>query len=206
MHGYPADFQKGWAFKSAAYRFGFVPPQRLWAICVGEETRVSKGRDKASGTDFWKEWTRRWPEETRSIAEMAEAKHFTRFIEKFSEVAAPLTDITKKSKGLEKWRDHGFESLKKSVNFASILVSPDLQKTFRGHIDASQLAVGGILTEPDEDGRYRVIAYFSKRLRAAERDYIANDRELLGFIFFLKRFRCYFESTSFEIRFFQVEL
>ncbi len=77
--------------------------------------------------------------------------------------------------------------------------SPDWKKQFRGHIDASQLAVGGTLTQFYDEKRDRVIAYFSKKLSPTEKYYTANDRELLGLLHFLKRFRCYLEGASFEI-------
>jgi len=127
---------------------------------------------------------------------------FRRFIKGFSGIAAPLTDLTKKEKGIQCWNekcDESFESLKNSITSAPILIAPDWNKQFRGHVDASQLAVGGTLTQLDEHGNDRVIAFFSKKLTQAETDYTANDRELLGLIYFLKRFRCYLEGSSFEI-------
>ena len=57
----------------------------------------------------------------------------------------------------------------------------------------------GTLTQLDDDGRDRVIAFYSKKLSPTEADYTANDRKLLGLICFLERFRCYLEGASFEI-------
>lgn len=61
------------------------------------------------------------------------------------------------------------------------------------------LAVGGTLTQLDEEGHDRAVAYFSKRLNNAEENYSANDRELLGLLYFLRRFRCYLEGSEFEV-------
>lgn len=127
---------------------------------------------------------------------------FRRFIPNFAKVAAPLTDLTKKDMGVHKWDekcDDAFEKLKKYITEAPILVCPDWSKPFRGHVDASQTAVGGTLTQLDENGKDRVIAFFSKKLSDAETDYSANDRELLGLVRFLERFRCYLEGCTFEI-------
>lgn len=44
-----------------------------------------------------------------------------------------------------------------------------------------------------------MIAYFSKRLSPAEVNYITNNKELLGLVYFLKRFRCYLEGSTFEV-------
>lgn len=43
------------------------------------------------------------------------------------------------------------------------------------------------------------IYYFSKRLSEEEENYSVNDRERLGLVFFLKRFRCYLEGCEFEV-------
>ena len=87
---------------------------------------------------------------------------FRRFIPNFSEIAAPITNLKKKDQGIGKWNakcDEAFEKLKEAITNAPVLVSPDWSKPFRCHIDASQTAVGGTLTELDENGRDRVIAF-----------------------------------------------
>jgi len=127
---------------------------------------------------------------------------FRRFIKDFSSLAVPLTNLTKKGYGIQKWDetcDKAFQSLKQAITTAPILVAPDWKKPFRGHVDASEFGVGGTLTQLDETGRDRVIAFFSKKLSPAEQNYTANDRELLGLVYFLERFRCYLEGSSFEI-------
>ena len=113
-----------------------------------------------------------------------------------------MTNLTKKDQGIEKWDekcDEAFKTLKEAITNAPILVSPDWSKPFRCHIDASQTAVGGTLTQLEENGRDRVIAFYSKKLSPTESMYAANDRELFGLISFLNRFRCYLEGTEFEV-------
>ena len=113
-------------------------------------------------------------------------------------MAASITNLTKKGEGIQKCDvkcDEAFESLKKAIASAPILESPDWEKPFQGHIDASSLAVGGILTLLDDSGMDRVIAFFSKKLSPAEQNYTTNDRELVRLIYFLQRFRCYLERS-----------
>ena len=113
-----------------------------------------------------------------------------------------MTNLTKNGEGIHKWdikRDEAFEFLKRAITSAPILVSPDWKKPFRGHIDASNTAVGETLTKLDEAGKDRVIAFYSKKLSSAERDYTTNDRELLRLIYLLMRFRCYLEGSDFKI-------
>ena len=148
---------------------------------------------------------KKWPKpttltEVRSFVGLMQ--FFRRFIKNFSKLAYPLTDLTKKGKGIQKWDENctrSFETLKNAITSAPILVSPDWTKVFRGHIDASNNAVGGTLTQLDDSGNERVIAFFSKKLNPAEQNYTANDRELLGLVYFLMRFRCYLEGSEFEI-------
>ena len=127
---------------------------------------------------------------------------FRRFVKGFSEIAAPLTGLTRKGCGIQAWDskcEDSFNSLKQAILSAPILTSPNWNRPFRCHVDASKKAVGGTLTQLDDNGNERVVAFFSKRLSEAEERYTANERELLGLVYFLKRFRCYLEGTSFEV-------
>lgn len=89
--------------------------------------------------------------------------------------------------------------MKTAITEAPILASPNWDTTFGDHIVAFQSAFGGTLTQLDEDGRDRVIAFFLKKLFDAEKNYTANDRKLLGLVRFLERFRCYLEESFLEI-------
>jgi RNase H-like domain found in reverse transcriptase len=127
---------------------------------------------------------------------------FIRFVARFSEIAVPLTNLTKKNLSIGKWDskcEQAFAELKHAVTSAPVLRSPDWKKPFRRHIDASQLAVGGTLTRMDEDDLEHPFAFYLKKLSPAEANYSANGKELLSLISFLQRFRCYLEGTEFEI-------
>ena len=148
---------------------------------------------------------RDWPR-PRSLTElrsfMGLLQFFRRFIRRFSHIAAPMTNLTKKGIGISRWDeecDCAFQKLKEAITTAPVLVSPDWQKPFRCHVDASQRAVGGTLAQLDDKGVDRVVAYYSRKLSSAEQDYTANERELLGLVYCLKRFRCYLECASFDV-------
>lgn len=130
-------------------------------------------------------------------------KFFRRFIKNLSETAAPLTNLTRKGKGIKDWDescDSAFATLKERLVTAPIMTAPNWERPFICHTDASQLAVGGTLTQRNENGEEKVISYISRGLSPTEENYSANDRELLGLVYFLKRFRCYLEGSSFEVR------
>ena len=90
------------------------------------------------------------------------------------------------------------EDLKKLLIELPILYHPDFMLPYRCHVDTSQYAVGGTLTQI-QDGHEKVISLFSKKLNDAQMNYSANDRELLGMVAFLRHFRSYLEGAEFEI-------
>src|SRR6202049_1878321 len=69
-----------------------------------------------------------------------------------------------------------------------ILRSPDSTKRYILDTDASKYALGAILSQDYPDGRHPV-AYFSKSLSPAEKNYDIYDRELLAIIYAVKAFR-----------------
>lgn len=86
-----------------------------------------------------------------------------RFIVDVYAVGAPLTNLTKNDRNIQKWYSSGkeaFEALKKSITTAPLLVDPMWNKSFRGHVDASKFSVEGNVTHIDENGHDRVIAFF----------------------------------------------
>lgn len=155
--------------------------------------------------DDRKKLVRDWPTpsnitEFRSFLGLVQ--FFRRFIKDFSRIAIPLTNLTRKNANIGNWNndcDTAFAALKEHLISAPIMRAPDWSRAFRCHTDASQLAVGGTLTQRDDAGSEYVISFFSKRLSPAEENYSANDRELLGLVYFLQRFRCYLEGTEFEV-------
>ena len=145
-----------------------------------------------------------WPQPT-NITELRSflglLQFFRRFIKGFSKIALPLTNLTRKGRNLDEW-DHkcseAFDTLRGLLIKAPILIAPQWNKPFRCHIDASQEAVGGTLTQL-VNGSDRVIGYYSHKLNPAECNYTANERELLGLLYFLRRHRCYLEGSEFEV-------
>ena len=53
-------------------------------------------------------------------------------------------------------------------------------KPYKVEVDASNFATGGILSQLSDDGKYRPVAFVSKSLNAAERNYEIYDKELLA--------------------------
>ena len=61
--------------------------------------------------------------------------------------------------------------------------------------DASEVAVGGILSQVDSSGQMRVIEYYSRRLSASQRNYAPGKLELLALIVTLEHWRYYLKGA-----------
>jgi hypothetical protein len=116
--------------------------------------------------------------------------YYKDFINGYSCIAWPLHELTKKN---IQWHwndqaDHTFKTLKSAFTVYPVLRNPDPNKRYILDTDASQFAVGATLSQHFSDGVHP-IAFFSKSLLPAERNYDIYDRELLAIIYAVKAFR-----------------
>lgn len=125
---------------------------------------------------------------------------YRRFIKDFSKIATPLTELTK-TKTKFVWTEKcevAFNTLKQLLCTAPVLNTPDYTKQFSISCDASDVAIGAVLTQ-GEDGDERVIAYFSQKLSPAERKYSVTERECLAVIRAIEHYRGYVEGSRFVV-------
>jgi len=76
-----------------------------------------------------------------------------------------------------------------------VLLLPDYGKLFTLITDASDYATGAILEQEDAFGRSHPVAYYSKSLQPAERNYKIHDKELLAIVHALTHFRHYLQGN-----------
>ena len=79
-----------------------------------------------------------------------------------------------------------------------VLKLAESSKPFRVVTDASDCAVGGVLLQEEEAGQWHPVAYTSRRLSAAERNYHAMERETLAVVHALRVWKLYLYN-SFEV-------
>ena len=75
--------------------------------------------------------------------------YYRRFIEKFSIIAGPLHNLTKKRVKFQ-WtakENAAFNELKKRLMYGPLLILLDLKKTFEVHYDASGDNLGVVLSQ-----------------------------------------------------------
>ena len=123
------------------------------------------------------------------------ASYYRRFVRGFSEIARPLTELTRA--GAEwKWstsQHTAFNRLKLALTTAPVLMLPDFEKQFVVTTDASDAAVGAIL-EQDFGNGLQPIAFASRKLNNAEMRYSAYERELLGIVWAIAQWKHYFRG------------
>ncbi|KAI0996811.1 hypothetical protein K3495_g11373, partial [Podosphaera aphanis] len=112
------------------------------------------------------------------------ANFYRCFVEGFSEIAAPLIDLTKKDSPWVwgKTENDAFEQLKKIFASEPVLSQWDPDRETVLEADSSGYAIGGCLSQVDKQGRLRPVAYFSRRLNSAESNYPIHDKEMLSIV------------------------
>jgi hypothetical protein len=125
------------------------------------------------------------------------ANFYRIFIKNYSQVAAPLTRLTCKDK-LE-WgpaAQKAFEDLKAAFTTAPILLHPDFTKAFYMETDASDFALGAVLSQMGEDEKLHPIAFYSRKFSAAEINYEIHDKELLAIVDSFQEWRHLLEGAA----------
>jgi len=92
------------------------------------------------------------------------ANFYRRFIQDYSRVARPLTELTKGDKKEWKWNpqaEEAFQELKRRFTMAPILAHFDATKPVIIETDASDFAIGAILSQRDDGGRLHPVAFHS---------------------------------------------
>ena len=89
------------------------------------------------------------------------ANFYRRFIKGFSVIVQPLIALTRKDATFE-WTtaaQKAFDMLKQAFTMAPILLHPDPTKPFQVETDASDFAIGAILSQADKVGVLHLVAY-----------------------------------------------
>jgi len=119
------------------------------------------------------------------------ANFYRRFIHNFSHTERPLNELKgKKEWKWEKEHQEAFEELKEKTTSQLVLSLPKREGKFRVETDASGHAIGGVLSQ-EQDGKWRPIAFLSRTMQAAERNYEIYDKELLAIVEALTKWRQY---------------
>ena len=150
------------------------------------------------------ECVKNWPlpKNTRELRSfLGLCSYYRRFIANYSHLAKPLTRLTEKDQKLN-WTtecSEAFDRLRHMLVTASILAHPDFTKSFILDTDASNHAIGAVLSQK-VGNKEKVIAYASRTLSKCERNYCVTRKELLALVYFVKYFRHYLYAQKFTAR------
>lgn len=127
--------------------------------------------------------------------------YYRRFIKGFAKITKPLTNCLKKE-GIININDPEyvkcFEFCKTLLMNEPILQYPDFSKPFVLTTDASNFAIGAVLSQ-GKIGSDLPIAYASRTLNVSETNYSTIEKELLSIVWAVKYFRPYLFGRKFLI-------
>lgn len=112
-----------------------------------------------------------------------------------------LTNTRKNDRRKIAWTveaENAFNKAKQELIDATLLTHPSKTAETRVITDASALAIGAALEQRESD-TWKPLAFFSRKLSAAQQKYSTYDRELLAIYETIKYFRYYLEGRAFKI-------
>lgn len=118
--------------------------------------------------------------------------YYRRFVPSYAAITDSLSELTRKGVKFE-WnaaRQQSMDKLKQALISAPILGLPNDDDEFIVDTDASEFAIGAVLSQRQK-GIEVVLVYGSRLLSRAERNYCTTRRELLAVVYFLKHFKTY---------------
>ena len=179
----------------------FVKPEKcVWKVKEVGFLRVIIREDRVRMEKKKVQEVIEWPV-PRSVKDVQKflglANYYRQFVKDFAKIAKSLHKMTRKE---NKWnwgerQQKAFE-LKERFMTGPVLVIPDLDKEMRVEVDTSDFATGGVLSMKCEDERWRPVAYISKLLNEAKRNYEIHDKEILAIIRCLEAWRYFLEGAK----------
>ena len=126
------------------------------------------------------------------------ANQYRKFVANMSMVAAPLNELLRKD---VRWTwtsdcEKAFTELKELLTQESVLIHYNPEAELYLSVDASPTGLGAVLTQKTS-GAERPVAFASRSLTSAEKNYSQLDREALAIIFGVKRFHHYVYGRKF---------
>ena len=134
--------------------------------------------------------------------------HYRRFIQGYAKVAQPLNtlisgDNANQKKALVNWTAEcqlAFDQLKDLCTSTPILAYADYKKPFQLQTNTSDLGLGAVLHQVNDDKHQRVIVYASRSLSKTKRNYLAHKLEFLVLkLIVMDRFHEYLYGSQFDV-------
>ncbi|GJU89434.1 reverse transcriptase domain-containing protein [Tanacetum coccineum] len=123
---------------------------------------------------------------------LGHAGFYRRFTQDFSKISRPITHLLEKDTPFVFSQDciNAFETLKKKLTEAPILVVPDWNLPFELMCDASDYAIGAVLGQR-KTKHFQPIHYASKTMTEAQIHYTTTEKEMLAVVYAFEKFQPY---------------
>ncbi|GJR65690.1 reverse transcriptase domain-containing protein [Tanacetum coccineum] len=123
---------------------------------------------------------------------LGHAGFYRRFIQDFSKIARPMTHLLEKETPFFFSEEciESFNTLKRKLTKAPILIAPDWDLPFELMCDASDFAIGAVLGQ-QKNKHFQPIHYASKTMTEAQAHYTTTEKELLAVVYAFEKFRSY---------------
>lgn len=175
----------------------FVPETKFLGMIVGRDG-IRMDPEKIKTVREWKS-----PSCLTDVqAFIGFSNFYRRFIRDFSKIVAPMVALTRKDTPF-RWNEeceHAFQRLKSAFVDAPVLMPFDWAKEVILETDASDYVSAGVLSQYDDDGILRPVAFFSKKHTPAECNYEIYDKELLAIIRCFEEWRPELEGCELPVR------
>ena len=180
----------------------FVKPEKcVWkvrevgflGVIIGED-RVRMEKEKVQEVIEWLV-----PRSTKDVQKfLGLANYYRQFVKDFAKIAKPLHEMIRKK---TKWswgkrQQKAFEELKERFTMEPVLVTPNLNKEIRVEVDVSDFTTGGVLSIKCKDEKWRPVAYISKSLNEAKRNYEIHNKGMLAIIWCLEAWRHFLKGAK----------
>ena len=145
-----------------------------------EEGHISMDPIKLAGIQEWPIPT--MVKQVRSF--LGFGNFYRRLISQYSDIAKPLTNLTKKDKKFE-WNDEcqkAFDNLKKQFTEEPVLQMLDHFKPFQIESDASKFATRAVLAQLNSNEDRHPVVFLSQTFTDTEKQHEIYNREILGII------------------------
>ena len=121
------------------------------------------------------------------------------FIKDSAGIMEPITRLTRKGEAFD-WTtecENAYQYIKTRYQNAPILIGVDWKLGFYVHTDASDIAVGAMLAQNPTGKTNQPIAYASRLLSKAEKNYTTTEKEALAMVYAVNKFRHYLLGNRF---------